>query len=250
MTDVLAVSPWLWVVAPLVVMFAYTVLGVTGFGSTLVTVPILAHFFPVTYLVPLMALLDLGASLFVGRSGREHLSREELRRLVPGMFVGFALGFTVLVNLPQEGLRTALGVFVLAVGLHSLANPVTHRSISRWWAVPAGITGGAVATLFGAGGSIHATYLSGRLRDARQVRATVAGLISISTFARAILYAIGGLVLHAAMLAGVVLLAPFAWAGVRLGGRIHLSLTQAQMRRGVGALLVASGSSLLVRVLL
>ena len=38
---------------------AYTVFGLSGFGSTVISVPILAHFLPVSYLVPLMALLDL-----------------------------------------------------------------------------------------------------------------------------------------------------------------------------------------------
>jgi uncharacterized membrane protein YfcA len=45
-------------------------------------------------------------------------------------------------------------------------------------------------------------------------------------------------------------LAPFVWAGLKLGSRIHVGLTQEQMRRLVGALLVFTGGSLLVRVFL
>ena len=47
-------------------------------------------------LVPLMALLDLGSSAFLGSRNREHLSKPELKRLVPFMFLGFVLGVTVL----------------------------------------------------------------------------------------------------------------------------------------------------------
>jgi hypothetical protein len=52
MIDVADLSPWLWLLAPLVVMIGYTVFGLSGFGSTAITVPILAHFLPVSYLVP------------------------------------------------------------------------------------------------------------------------------------------------------------------------------------------------------
>jgi len=240
-------SPWLWVIAPVVVVFAYIVFGMSGFGSTMISVPILAHFLPITYLVPLMVLLDLCAAIFVGTSGREHMNRGEIRRLVPFMFAGFALGITVMVKLPQDALKAALGVFALAVGIYGIANPVLHRTISRWWCVPAGLVGGSVATVFGAGGPVYATYLAGRLGDKNEIRATVSGLISISALARALVYALGGLLLHVSIFAGMAALAPFVWIGLGLGSRIHVGLTQEQMRRTIGALLVLTGASLLIR---
>ena len=248
MIDPGQLSPWLLLLAPLVIVVAYTVFGLSGFGSTAVAVPILAHFLPVSYLVPLMALLDCASSIFVGTTGREHLAKPELKRLVPIMFVGFVLGTTALVRLPDHYLRLAVGAFAMTVGVHGIVNPVVRRIISPWWVVPAGLFGGISATVFGAGGPIYATYLSGRLRDKSAVRTTVSTLITVSTVTRALFYAVTGLLLHLAIAGGVVLLAPFVWAGLRLGTRIHLGLTQEQMRRAVGALLVLIGASLLVRV--
>ena len=249
MIDTAQLSPWLFVVAPFVIIVAYTVFGLSGFGSTVIAVPILAHFLPVSYLVPLMALLDLASAAFIGTTGREHLSKEELKRLVPWMFVGFAIGATVLVGVPDRYLRAALGVFAATVGVHGILNPVLHRTISKLWSIPAGIAGGAIATMFGAGGPIYATYLSGRLKDKGQVRSTISTLISISAFSRAVIYAVTGLLLHLTILAGGLILAPFVWFGLRIGQRIHVGLTQEQMRRAVGALLVLTGLSLLVRAL-
>ena len=247
MMDVAELSPWLLLVAPLVVIVAYTVFGLSGFGSTVVSVPILAHFLPVSYLVPLMVLLDLASAIFIGSSGREHLSREELKRLVPWMFVGFVVGVTVLVGAPDRYLRAALGAFAMVIGIHGIFNPTLRRTISGLWCIPAGVVGGAVATVFGAGGPIYATYLSGRLKDKSQIRATMSTLISISAFSRALVYAVTGLLLHLTVLAGAVLMAPFAYLGVKLGHRIHVGLTQEQMRRAIGALLVVTGLSLLAR---
>jgi uncharacterized membrane protein YfcA len=247
MIDLHDLSPWLLLVAPLVVIVAYTVFGLSGFGSTVISVPILAHFLPVSYLVPLMALLDLVSAIVVGTSGREHLSREELKRLIPWMFVGFVIGATVLVGVPDRYLRTALGLFAAAIGIHSILNPALGHTISKLWSIPAGIAGGAIATVFGAGGPIYATYLSGRLGDKSQVRATISTLISISAFSRAVVYAVSGLLLHLTILAGGVVLAPFVWLGLKIGHRIHVGLTQEQMRRAVGALVLFTGLSLLAR---
>ena len=52
-----------------------------------------------------------------------------------------------------------------------------------------------------------------------------------------------------AALAGLVVLAPFVWMGLALGNRIHVGLTQQQMRRAIGVVLIFTGGSLLVRAL-
>jgi len=88
------------------------------------------------------------------------------------------------------------------------------------------------------------------LRNERlQIRATIATLISISAFTRALIYAVTGLLIHASIFLGGLALAPFAWIGLRLGQRIHTGLTQEQMRRVLGALLLAIGASLVVRAI-
>jgi uncharacterized protein len=240
-------SPWLLLLAPVVITVAYTVFGLSGFGSTVIAVPILAHFLPVSYLVPLMALLDMTSATIMGTQGREHVSKEEIKRIIPFMFVGFVVGTTVLVGVPDKYLRVALGVFAMGIGIYSIVNPVVVKKVSTWWAIPVGIVGGAIATVFGAGGPIYASYLGGRLDDKTVLRSTMSALIAISAFTRALVYAISGLILHAAIFAGLVVLSPFVWVGLKLGNSIHTGLTQQQMRRAIGSLLVLTGGSLLVR---
>jgi len=247
MIDPAQVSPWLWLIAPFLVIVAYTVFGLTGFGATAVAVPILAHFLPIAYVVPLMALLDLASSAFVGTTGREHVSKTELKSLAPFMFVGFVVGVTILVGAPDRWLRLALGIFVVCIGVHGVLNPRVSGAISRLWCIPTGIVGGAVATVFGAGGPLYAVYLSGRLGDKNQVRATVSTLISISAFTRAIAYAVSGLLLHLAIFIGAAVLAPFVWIGLAIGRKIHVGLSHEQMRRVIGGVLIFTGSVLVLR---
>jgi len=243
-------SIWLYVLAPFVIVIAYTVFGLSGFGSTVISVPILAQWLPVSYLVPLMALLDMVSASIMGTHGRKHASYTELKRVIPFMFVGFVIGVTVLVGVPDRYLRIALGAFAAGIGTYSIFNPVMHRAISAWWSVPAGIVGGAVATIFGAGGPIYATYLSGRLQDKTEIRSTMSLLISISVVSRALVYMVEGLIIKATVLTGFAVLAPFVWIGLTLGNRIHVGLTQQQMRRAIGAVLIFTGGSLFLRAVL
>ena len=243
-------SPWVYLLAPLMIALAYVVFGLTGFGATIISVPVLAHFLPVSYLVPLLVVLDLASSAFLGQRNRAQVSKAELKRLAPLMFVGFIAGVTLLVGVDDRYLRVALGLFAAVIGVHGILNPTLTRTISAWWSIPTSLVGGAVSTIFGAGGPIYATYLSGRLHDKGELRATVATLIVISAFSRVVIYALAGLLLHLSIFVGVLLLAPFAWLGMTIGQRIHVGLSQSQMRRAVGFILVASGISLLARGLL
>ena len=247
MIDFAHISPWLWVVAPVVIIVGYTVFGLSGFGSTVISVPILAHWLPISFLVPLMVLLDMSSATMIGGRDRRHVAVPELKRVIPFMFVGFVVGATALVKLPDQYLRPALGIFTMAIGLNSILNPRLHRRISGWWSVPAGIVGGAVATVFGAGGPIYATYLSGRLQDKTEIRATMGALISISAFTRAIVYAVTGLLLHMAIFVGGLVLAPFVLIGLKLGQKIHVGLTQEQLRRVVGGIVLVTGASLVLK---
>lgn len=247
MIDFANLSPWLWITAPLVIIVGYTVFGLSGFGSTVISVPILAHWLPISFLVPLMVLLDMSSAAMIGGRDRKHVAVPELKRIIPFMFVGFVVGATALVKVPDQYLRPALGLFTMAIGLNSILNPRLHSRISGWWCVPAGIVGGAVATVFGAGGPIYATYLSGRLQDKTGIRATMGALISISAFTRAIVYAVAGLLLHVAIFVGGLALAPFVLLGLKLGNRIHTGLTQEQLRRVVGGIVLLTGFSLVAK---
>jgi len=241
------VSPWLFVVAPIVIIVGYTVFGLSGFGSTVISVPILAHFLPVSFLVPVMVLLDMTSAAIVGTAGRKQVAVAELKRIIPFMFVGFVVGTFALVKVPDDYLRPALAVFTIAIGVNSILNPRVSRRISPWWCIPVGVVGGAVATVFGAGGPIYATYLSVRPQAKTEIRSTMSGLISISAVVRAILYAIAGLLLHMAILVVGLALAPFVFIGLKIGHRIHVGLTQEQMRRVVGAIVVVTGTLLLFK---
>lgn len=72
-----------WIYPVGVVLSGYTVLGLTGFGSALVIVPLLAMNWPLSEVVALTLLMDVPASGFHSWLNASQVQWRELRRLLP-----------------------------------------------------------------------------------------------------------------------------------------------------------------------
>ena len=105
-----------WIFAPLIVITAYVIFGMSGFGSTLIAVPLLAHLFPLKFVIPMMVVLDCIGSISMGVRLRSDVNTPELKPMLPFMVVGMVAGVFLLVALPPEILLGTLGVFILAYG--------------------------------------------------------------------------------------------------------------------------------------
>jgi uncharacterized membrane protein YfcA len=58
-----------------IILGAYFIRGITGFGSGLIAVPLLALILPLQTVVPLVLVLDLCASLIMSHRARAHVCR-------------------------------------------------------------------------------------------------------------------------------------------------------------------------------
>ena len=238
---------FLWL-APLVMLLAYVVFGLTGFGSTVIAVPLLAHLVPLTFAVPLVLLLDAVFGTWAGVRYRREARYREIGILMPFLVIGMIAGVTLLVTLSERLLLGTLGVFVLGYGVVCLLRPVAARSLARGWAVPLGAAGGVFSALYGTGGVIYIIYLAGRIRDKTALRATIATVLVISVALRLVLFGATGLLVQEGLLAACILLLPVGALGVWIGNSLHHALPGAGVVRLVYGLLVVSGISLIVRV--
>lgn len=240
-------QPEILLLAGLIVLVAYFIRGISGFGSGLIAVPLLAHFLPLTFVVPMILATDFSASLVLGAHTRKHARWDEVKPLMPFSVLGVIAGVTLLVNLPKAPLLTVLGLFVLAFGLRSVLNLHGTRTVSRRWAIPAGLSGGMIGALFGTGGPPYVIYLNHRLHDKGELRATFSALFILEGALRIVTFLIAGLLLHLDLLLTIAAALPLVGLGLWLGNRVHVGLTPTQMQRILGALLLVSGTSLLWR---
>ena len=234
-------------VATLTVFAGYFVFGITGFGASPITIPLLVHVLPLTLVLPLAAVLDLGSALALGFHTRKQADRRELLALVPFTLVGLTLGVTLLVHLSNDRTVLALGVFVCAYALYMILRRDAGRCLSRGWAAPAGVAGGVVGALFGMGGPPYVMYITGRIADPAAQRATISQMVILNVGLRVVAFALAGLFASRAVWTAVALLLPVAWAGVWTGNRAHVRVSPAAAARLIGGVLLLTGATLIFR---
>jgi uncharacterized protein len=245
----LPASPEILLLAMLVVLAAYTVFGLTGFGSTVVALPLLAQLFALKFAVPLLMLLDLTAFAIFGGRFRRRICYAEIAWLVPFVLAGMAAGLTLLIRVAEQKLLVGLGAFLLLYAGYGLARRGAAAPLSRLWCVPVGLAGGALSSLFGTGGVLYAIYNAGRVRDKDALRATNAAMIMLSSVVRLLLFGAAGLLAQEGLLAAALILLPALIGGVWLGNRMHAAVPAMAVVKAVYALLVLAGLLLLARSL-
>lgn len=240
--------PWpVLLAAGSIVMLGYVVYGLTGFGASIVAIPLLAHLFPLRFAVPLMLVFDLGAGLLLGLRNHRLVDRRELLRIAPWLLAGMLIGITLLVRVPERWLLLLLGSFVLLFACWSLLNRSQPRRASPRWAVPAGLAGGAFTSLYGTGGPIYTIYLARRLFDKNVLRASIGVLIFGTALVRLALFTGSGFYQQPGLLPLAAWLLPAALIGFFAGSGLHAMLPVQRALQVVWLLLIASGASLLIR---
>jgi uncharacterized membrane protein YfcA len=162
--------------------------------------------------------------------------------------VGACIGAFALLSLPTQPVLVALGAFTMVVGFRNIFGLQPQGRLSRAWAIPAGLAGGSAGALFGVGSPPYIIYLTRRLVDKSEVRATFSWLIAIDGGFRLGLFLMAGLLFDSKLQMAYVLgLGPMA-LGLYVGNKVHMDMTSEGMLRVVGALLVLSGAMLFLKV--
>ncbi|TMI13290.1 MAG: sulfite exporter TauE/SafE family protein [Betaproteobacteria bacterium] len=205
-----------------ILMSAYFIRGITGFGSALIAVPMLALSQPLQFAVPLVLALDFTASLILGGTNTKKANWAEVKILLPFGMLGACVGAYGLLKLPTTPVLLTLGAFTMFFGFRNIYGLQPVGRLSRAWAIPAGLAGGGAGALFGAGSPdggfrLGLFLLAGLLFDPKLQTAYALGLVPMAI-------------------------------GLYSGNKVHLDMTSGGMLRVVGALLVLSGAMLFLKV--
>ena len=224
------------------------VVGLTGFGSALITIPLATYVVPLPFALGLYALVDLSSAAAIGFENPKNAVREEWQRLVPMILAGTLVGVTLLVNLPRQAALLLLGLFIVSYAVYALMRP-GHRVVSKHWAWLAGLGGGITSTVFGAGGPPYAMYLTSRGLTKEQYRATL-GLATLTSISlRTVAFLITGFLLDPQVWFCALAVVPAGLGGLWAAGLLFRRISRDGLMRTVALMLVASGVSLIVRAL-
>lgn len=234
--------------APCAVLGAYVIFAISGFGSTLIAVPLLAHLFPLKFVVPVVVLLDATAAYAQGFRLRGELNKRDVLPLLPFLVAGMLAGVSILVSVPGRFLLPALGIFVAVFGAYYALKRESAFRFGRWMAAPFGLLGGTSSSVFGVGGPFYVMYLVGRGSTPAQIRSTMPVIFMFTTVSRIVLFAMAGLMTKDVLVTAALLL-PIMVIGLWCGNRLHLNISRDHAVRVIGSLLTLSGLSLVLRSL-
>ncbi|HYP66901.1 MAG TPA: sulfite exporter TauE/SafE family protein, partial [Thiobacillaceae bacterium] len=109
--------------------------------------------------------------------------------------------------------------------------------------------GGTVGALFGTGGPPYVIYLAHRLRGKGQLRATLSGVFFLEGLVRIASFATAGLLQKVQLWQSYALGLPVALLALYGGSHVHTGLSQPQVTKMIGGLLLLSCLSLFAKAL-
>jgi uncharacterized protein len=233
-----------------VVFLGYVVLGVSGFGSALTIVPLLALRWPLFTVVPLVLLLDLPATLLLTRLNAKQIDWRELALLVPGLIAGAALGAWLAHWTAQPWALALLGAYVIGVALRGLFVRAAPARASARWAPLAGAAAGVVESLFGTSGPLIVAWLARRFDDGTVLRANVPPALAAVTCCALVGMAVTGQLAQPLLWGALPVAICVALAGTALGHRVGARLPARLAARLIFALLALAGAAMLLRAAL
>ncbi len=248
MPDTIFSGPLQYALTCGVLVLAQIVYVLFGFGSGLVALGLLALLFPdIKDPVVLLLLVNLPAELLISWRARRHVRWRPIAMLGVGIALGIPVGAHLLNTADTRSAMTALGWFLIAVGLVFLRLPARReRDLPRWLAVPTGLAAGVLNGLFGAGGPPVIIWYHLTAPDKTAFRGSLMTLFLLMGLVRVPTYAVGGLVTPARLVSMAAVL-PAVLLGAWIGDRIHISLSDRAFRRLVAVALAVLGALLLLR---
>jgi uncharacterized membrane protein YfcA len=232
-----------------IVLLAWTVQAITGFGSTVLALTLGATWVAIPELLPVTVALNLPLTLWTTVRHRDHVDAAALRSLIlPWMSAGVLVGVLLAPWLAGDLLKRGFGVFVLVFALRDLMElllrmdrgPRPSNRVLQAWILGAGVIHG----IYGSGGPalVQATSRLGLDRGA--FRATMSAVWLVFNVVLGAVFAASGRYDHAALVRLAILL-PAVPIGVLIGERLHPVLPDRAFKGLVQVVLVIGGLALL-----
>ncbi|WP_431025186.1 sulfite exporter TauE/SafE family protein [Halomonas sp. H5] len=195
-------------------------------------------------LLPLLLVMDA----FTVKAWWARHDGAEVRRLLPGLALGVAVGTLLAGSLDEDGVRLLLGILSLLFAAYMLLRPAAGRPISPRWALPAGTGCGFTSFLAHAGAPPLNLYLVPRRLSKETFIATSAIAFAAVNLIKLPPYLWLGEINLTSAWASLALV-PVAWAGVKSGLWLQHRVSEALFYRLVIVAMVIVGVQLLIKVL-
>jgi uncharacterized protein len=232
----------------LVALLAGFTQGLSGFGSVLVALPILALFLDFNLAVPLVSTWGMTINIILVLQLRSHLRLQSILPLTLAAIPGIPLGVYVLKHANVWVLEMLLGGLLVIFSLYFAWSGGKTRDLSRGWAYFAGFWSGCLGGSLAMSGPPVIIYTALQPWSKDQIKSTLTGFFFLSGLIIIAAQAMGGLI-TTAVLAGSLISIPFIVLGVLLGSAIYRKLATDRYRQVVVGLITILGLLTVVKAL-
>ncbi len=241
-------------VAALAVGCGYIVKGLTGFGSSLVAIPILSVVVPPADAIVLSTAVDMIVGGGLAVTARTEVPWKAAGALLLTMLPVQVFGTWLHGQLPEEAMRRAIGLAVVSVALwwwwrtfraEGVTRPGPLPAVAYAEALGAGVVGGILSGTVGMPGPAIATWTL-RWLDPRAARATMLAVFAPTSVGLVAGYMGTGLVAPEVFMHALLVL-PAAVGGAWVGARLALQVSPLVFARLVAVVLFVAGAMLGLR---
>lgn len=228
--------------------------SVTGFGSTIIAVTLLAHLYPIHYLVVVFIPLNIVLSLYFVLRYYYAIEHSLLwKKILPLAGLGLPIGILIFNTVQNQILKVAFGIFVIGFSLYELfrilktSNQVIPKQISLLKSAFFLISGGIMQGAYASGGPLIVYYASKKIFNKQSFRSTLSALWLVLNIFLVINYVLTGRINYATFKADIILL-PMLVIGIVIGEWLHNRIPERIFRIFIFLLLLVAGASLVIKI--
>jgi uncharacterized membrane protein YfcA len=167
--------------------------GLSGFGSVLLALPLLALFLDIKTVIPLVALIAMILTTILLIQLRNFVEWKKVFPLLMGALIGIPVGVFFLKKLDKSIIQLIVGVTLILFSLYSLFIKAPGRTIGERWAPFFGFLGGCLGGAITATGPPVIVYTSLQQWSKDTIKATLQGFFFFSGILVVLSHAISGL---------------------------------------------------------
>lgn len=229
-----------------IVLMAYVLQAITGFGSTVIALSIGLIWYSIDELLPFLIFTNiLFTSVLVYQYKNNIHKYLALNVVLPGMLIGTLIGYFIKNHIDEIFLKQLLGVIITWISIIELRRLFTRIQSVEHSAVKSKIltfTAGLSHGIFASGGPLLVYAISGYKINKTQFRATVVVCLFVLNCILTGAYLVDGRLQP--VLPFVVAALPLILITVKLGNAIHNVVNEEHFKKVIFILLLISGINL------
>lgn len=228
----------------LIVLAAFTVQSLTGFGGPLIAMPLGISAVGLATAKPVVTLCAWLSAAIVAMKNRKDIVLPELFKMTGTMLVFMLAGLWLFKNVQMNFLQVIYGIIVMCIGVKKLFFP-SDKPMPKWVSPLAICLAGVMQGLFVSGGSFLVIYAVGAIPEKQQFRATLSGVWALLNIFLLGSYFFDGSFTQPVISASLLSLIPLT-AAVVCGSLLAGKLNQKVFLKVAYILLIVSGAVLLI----